>query len=179
MTEARKSSAAFVLGRDTGLFGRWLRLICGVLLLGGISWAVMADAPPPGFYGAAALFFVVVTVLYLAAYYLLSEGFFAKANSWINTLILVGPPVVVFVLDLGPDALQVGLWLYVAVSLIANFVMRYGGCEVVGIPALILRRKYTVYCPLNAVDVVDKVIGERKGNDVRSRDRSSRPTPFS
>ncbi len=162
MTEVRKSGATFILGRDAGRLGRWLRLIGGVLLLGGILWDVIADAPPPGFYGATALYFVAVNGVYLAAYYLLGETFFVRANAWINTLILVGPPLGVFILDLGPDALQVGLWLYVAVSLIANFAMSYGGCEVVGIPALVLRRKYTVYCPLNAVDVVEKAVAERK-----------------
>ena len=74
----------------------------------------------------------------------------------------------VFVLDLGPDAFQVGLWLYVAASLIANFFASYGGCEIVGFPSLLLGRKYTVYCPMNAVDVVDKAIAERKAHDVRS-----------
>jgi hypothetical protein len=167
MTEVRKSSATFVLGRDVGLFGRWLRLIGGVLLLGGILWDEVADPPPLGFYGATALYFVVVTGIYLVGYYLLSEGVFARANAWINTLILVGPPVMVFVLDLGPDAFQVGLWLYVGVSLIANFVMSYGGCEVVALPSLILRRKYTVYCPMNAVDVVEKAVVERKARTNR------------
>ena len=113
------------------------------------------------------MYFVAVTGVYLVAYYLLGDGFFARTNAWINTLILVGPPVVVFILDLGPDAFQVGLWLYVAVSLIANFMMSYGGCEVVGIPSLILRRKYTVYCPLNAVDAVEKAVTERKARTNR------------
>ena len=75
MIEARESSAAFVLGRDAGLFGGWLRLIAGVLLFGGIVWDVMADAPPLSFYGATALYFVAVTGVYLVAYYLLGEGF--------------------------------------------------------------------------------------------------------
>jgi hypothetical protein len=167
MTEAHKSSARFVLGRDAGLFGRWARLVVGVLLLGGILWDVISDAPPSGFYGATAMYFVAVTGVYLVAYYLLGDGFFARTNAWTNAVILVGPPVVVFILDLGPDAFQVGLWLYVAVSLIANFVMSYGGCEVVGIPSLILRRKYTVYCPLNAVDVVEKAVTERKARTNR------------
>ena len=77
MTEVRKASETFVLGRDAGLFGRWLRLIGGMLLLGGILWDVVADAPPLGFYGATALYFVVVTGIYLVVYYLLGEGFLA------------------------------------------------------------------------------------------------------
>jgi hypothetical protein len=168
MTEARKQASTFVLGRDAGRLGRGLRLIVGVLLLSGILWDVMADAPPRGFYGATALYFVVVTGVYFVAHYLLGEGVFARVNPWISTLILIGPPVAVFVLDLGPDVFQVGLWLYVAASLIANFFASYGGCEIVGFPSLLLGRKYTVYCPINAVDVVDKAIAERKANDVRS-----------
>ena len=48
MTEARKQASTFVLGRDAGRLGRGLRLIVGVLLLSGILWDVIADAPPRG-----------------------------------------------------------------------------------------------------------------------------------
>ncbi len=91
MTEARKQASTFVLGRDAGRLGRVLRLIVGVLLLSGILWDVMANAPPRGFYGATALYFVVVTGVYFVAHYLLGEGVFARMNPWISTLILIGP----------------------------------------------------------------------------------------
>ena len=40
--------------------------------------------------------------------------------------------------------------------------MSYGGCEVMAIPSLIFRRRYVVYCRYNVVDVVDKVVADRK-----------------
>jgi hypothetical protein len=36
--------------------------------------------------------------------------------------------------------------------------MSYGGCEVVAIPSLIFRTRYTLYCPYNAVDVVENAL---------------------
>src|SRR5712692_4391945 len=40
-------------------------------------------------------------------------------------------------------------WLLAALS-------SYGGCEVVAFPSLLFRRHYTVYCPLNAIDLVER-----------------------
>lgn len=74
---------------------------------------------------------------------------------------LIGPPTLVLALSLGPSAFQLALALYIAISLVFNFVMSYGGCEVMAIPSLVFRRRYVVYCPWNVVDVVDKVIEER------------------
>ena len=42
------------------------------------------------------------------------------------------------------------------------FIMSYGGCEVIAIPSLIFGQRYVVYCPWNAVDLVDKVIADHK-----------------
>jgi hypothetical protein len=50
------------------------------------------------------------------------------------------------------------LSLYVTVSIVVVVFVRYGGCEVVGIPALLVRRRHVVYCPWNTVDLVDKAI---------------------
>ena len=45
---------------------------------------------------------------------------------------------------------------YFSTSLLFSAFAGYGGCEVVAIPSLIFRRWYTVYCPLNAIDVVER-----------------------
>jgi uncharacterized protein DUF6410 len=34
--------------------------------------------------------------------------------------------------------------------------MAYGDCEVVALPGLLFRRHYTVYCPLNVIDLVER-----------------------
>jgi Family of unknown function (DUF6410) len=46
--------------------------------------------------------------------------------------------------------------LYLSVSLIVAALSSYGGCEVVAFPGLLLRRHSTVYCPLNAIDLVER-----------------------
>jgi hypothetical protein len=54
------------------------------------------------------------------------------------------------------------LLLYVGVSLIFSFFMRYGGCEVMSIPGLVFGSRHTVYCPLNVVDAVEKAVIDRE-----------------
>ncbi len=175
MSEEHKPGSAFTLGLDAGLFGRWARLVLGALVpLIVIVRQLVTQPPSLGFYGATALYFIAALVLYLAAHYFLGERLFARVNPWITTLILVGPPVVVLVLGLGPEAFQLGTALYIAVSLIFNFAMGYGGCEVAAIPSLILGRRYVIYCPWNAVDVVDKAVAERKGRSERERTEVTR-----
>ena len=53
-----------------------------------------------------------------------------------------------------PPATQVAMGLYISASLMLTFFMRYGGCEVVVLPSVLLNRRYTMYCPYNAVDAV-------------------------
>ena len=48
------------------------------------------------------------------------------------------------------------------IGAIVSFFMRYGGCEVLSIPGLVFGTRYTVYCPLNAVDVVEKTVIDRQ-----------------
>ncbi len=63
----------------------------------------------------------------------------------------------------GLATLIVGLLgLYIGVSLIFSFFIRYGGCEVMSIPGLIFGTRYTVYCPLNVVDAVENAVIDRE-----------------
>ena len=49
-----------------------------------------------------------------------------------------------------------------ALSFILQRRIRYGGCEVVALPILLSKRRYTTYCiPLVALDAVEKVVVER------------------
>ncbi|KAA3644027.1 MAG: hypothetical protein DWQ07_18095 [Chloroflexi bacterium] len=158
-----ESTKKFTLGLDAGYIGRWARLILGgIIPLWTIASIFISQRPSFSFYLETLIYFIVVFVVYLAAHYFLGERLLAKVNPWIGTLILVGPPTVALVLGLGPSAFQMGLALYIAISLIFNFIMSYGGCEVMAIPSLIFGQRYVVYCPWNAVDVLDKVIADRK-----------------
>ena len=153
----------FTLGLDVGLFGRWVRLITGsVVPIVSIIYMFATNKPSLSFYGEAGLYFVGIFAIYLAAHFFLGERLLARANPWVGAILLVGPPVVILIFGLGPNPFQLALALYIAISLTFNFVMSYGGCEVMALPSLIFRRRYTVYCPYNVVDVLDKVIADRK-----------------
>lgn len=161
-----RGSSIFKLGRDAGLFGRWMRLIFGVAapfyILVSDLWG---KSLPSVFFLEILLWFAVVLVIYLAAHYFLGERLFSRVNPWISTLILVGPVILVSIFPLGPAPFRIALALYIIVSLAFNFVMSYGGCEVMAIPSLVFRHRYVVYCPWNVLDVVDKAIRERKSGD--------------
>ena len=157
-----ETTSKFTVGLDARLFGRWLRLIVGAIVPL-VSIARQFITGPPlslNFYMAVALYFIVILGVYLAAHYFLGEQLFAKVNPWVSTIILVGPPVVILIFQLGPGAFQLALALYIAISLIFNFIMSYGGCEVAAIPSFIFRRKYVVYCPWNVIDVVENAVVE-------------------
>lgn len=158
-----ETKKGFTLGLDAGYLGRWTRLILGgIIPLWSMITIFIQQRPSIRFYFEAAFFFAVILAAYLAAHYYLGERLLAKINPWIGTFILVGPPTAVLLMRLGPSSFQIGLALYISISLIFNYVMSYGGCEVMAIPSLVFRRRYVVYCPWNVVDVVDKVIAERK-----------------
>jgi hypothetical protein len=40
--------------------------------------------------------------------------------------------------------------------MLVQAVIGYGGCEVVGIPTLILRRRYRIYCAFSGADLVER-----------------------
>ncbi len=86
------------VGLDVGILGRWSRLGMGALILAPIVEQLLRDSGPSRsveFYGEAILYLAGIVVAYLAVYYLLGEKLFARANPWINTLILVGPAIVI------------------------------------------------------------------------------------
>ena len=149
------------LGRDVGMVGRWFRLISG----GGLSGYVLyhaAHASSATEVAELALYFVATLTAYMAAQFFLGERLLVKVNAWLRTVILLGPLVVILGLQLGPDVFHHALLLYVGVSLIFSFFMHYGGCEVMSVPGLIFGSRYTVYCPLNAVDAVEKAVMDRE-----------------
>ena len=132
------------------------------------------------FYNRSGLYFFGILVGYLAIYRFLGERAFAKMNPWLNTLILVGPAFVVSWWSIAvspwtglflPSGLSFGMLLYVGVSFILQWKIRYGGCEVVALPIMILRRRYTTYCvPLVALDAAEKAIIDRRMSRRRESD---------
>ena len=152
------------LGRDAGIIGRGFRLIAGGATVG---YVVVYSAHVPSITGLTelTLYFAATLAAYTAATYLLGQRLLAISNAWLRTAILLGPLAVIFALQLGPDVFHQAILLYIGISLIFSFFMRYGGCEVMSIPSLLFGTRHTVYCPLNVVDVVEKAVVDRKYTD--------------
>jgi diacylglycerol kinase len=55
----------------------------------------------------------------------------------------------------------VGASLYIGVSLVVEAVIGYGGCEIAGIPTLMLQQRYTIYCLLNSADLAERAMRHR------------------
>lgn len=151
----------FVIGKEVGTLGRWFRLILGLYLSALVTIVPLLDDPASTtdtvrFLGSVGAYMLVVLAIYMLAFYLLGERVLASTDPWIGALIFLGPLVLVGGLGLGPAAFQIAIGLYYSISSIFNFAMSYGGCEVVAIPSLIFRKRYTLYCPYNAVDIVEK-----------------------
>ena len=154
-----EKTSDFTIGLDARLVGRISRLILGGLLpLIVIIRELVLSRVSLEFLSVAGLYFVAIFAIYMAAHYFLGERLLARTNPWVGTLILVGPPSLALMLGLGPSTFQVGLAVYISISLIFNFVISYGGCEVMAIPSLLFRRKYVVYCPWNVVDIAEKAV---------------------
>lgn len=155
--------SGMVIGLEVGTLGRWFRLIIGLYLSALVTVIPLAEEPirapqTLAFLGSVGLYTTGILALYTLAFYLLGERILAHTDPWFGTLIFLGPVVLLGGLGLGPAPFQVAIGLYYSVSSIFNFAMSYGGCEVVAIPSLIFRKRHTLYCPYNAVDVVEKAI---------------------
>ena len=47
--------------------------------------------------------------------------------------------------------------VYIVLSFILQWRIKYGGCEVVALPIILFKKRYTTYCmPLVALDAVEK-----------------------
>lgn len=176
MTSKEQQSTYGVLGLDVGWFGRWSRLAWGLLILVPTAFALLQDFTSSGislaFVGLTLFWFIFIVAAYSFVYWVLGERLFATVNPWINTAILVIPAFALawweFTLSplTGirlPMGLQLAMGLYIGISFILQWRIKYGGCEVVAIPILLFKRRYTTYCiPLVAADAVEKAIVDRK-----------------
>ena len=162
MSEIVGSEKSFgKLGRDVGRVGRWFRLISGGVLSGYVIYHA-AQASSLNTIAELALYFVATLSTYMAAEFLLGDRLFSKTGAWPRTAILLGPLVAIFAFELGPHVFHHAILLYMGVSLIFSYFMRYGGCEVMSIPGLVFGSRHTVYCPLNVVDAVEKTVSDRE-----------------
>lgn len=152
------------VGREIWPAGRVARVLAGVLFLA----AAFGTAATFHLLSLAGLLGIAATVVVAAAVYTVGIGvflepFLARADPWLAALALVLPLGVVAALPFLPSSIAVGLDTFVALSLLTQAVIGYGGCEIVSIPTLVLRRRFTVYCALNGVDLVERWLRARAG----------------
>jgi hypothetical protein len=169
----------FTIGYDVRIVGRLARLVGGLIpLILILMDIIILDNPIPKvapliLLRDTGLYLIAVTIAYATVYSLLSDRFLdwlGRVNPWIPTAILVGPPIAVMVLSLGPDAFRLGLGMYVTASAILAAAMSYGGCEVVALPTLLFKRRYVVYCPYNIVDVIEEAfVQSGQQSDAKNR----------
>lgn len=160
---ARSAEKAFVLGYDLGSVGTWLRLAFGVMLSGYLLVRELEeDVTDLGVLAAVTGWFLAITVAYLVAFWLLGPRVLARRSPWVGTIILYGPVLLLAYLDVA-DTVALAAGLYIAISTLVVVFIRYGGCEVIGIPSLLLRRRYVVYCPWNLhSDLSDKLLADSR-----------------
>ena len=171
------------LGLDVGVIGRWSRLIWGLFILLPLAFSISQSfgssnpelnitgeyysfSDPVNFYTLTVFYFITILVAYTAVYWYLGDRFLKRTNAWINTLIFVGPAFLVAWLPIAgvalPVTLRLAMLLYIGISFIIQWKIKYGGCEVVSVPILLFKKRYETYCiPLVAIDAVEKAIVDR------------------
>jgi hypothetical protein len=160
------ANKSFILGHDLGAVGRGSRIVIGLL---GCAWAVSISIRMD-ILVESTLYVVAIAFAYLAAHRLLGERVLGRMNPWVGTVLLVGPAVAIPGIQALPLELRVGMVAYFTSSLFLNAAANYGGCEVLALPSLLFRRWYTVYCPLNVIDIAERAFaGETAGRAPETR----------
>ncbi len=134
---------------EARIVGRILRLLVGGLIAVGFAAAnpdIVLSEP-----GALAVSLAGVVIFYILYTILMGNRVLTKVNPWVGALIMDWPLIVIWIVVLGhlpgiPTPLILAVFLYFGISLIISGITKYGGCEVVTIPGLILRKRYNVAC---------------------------------
>jgi hypothetical protein len=87
---------------------------------------------------------------------LLGDRVLSRIDPWLATVLVLIPVAVASSLPWTPDVVSLGLLLWLGASMVVQAITGYGGCEVVAVPMLALRRRDTIYCGLNPVDAVER-----------------------
>ena len=161
------------LGIGIGFFGRWIRLFYGGIILVSLLVQSAQDiiAGSLSFYATSYLYLLLIVAAYTLSYYVLGARVLSKSGI-LNTIIFVAPAILTILWNpaiskytgiILPGPFIFAMVLYFGFSLILQWRLKYGGCEVVAVPILLLKKRYATYCiPLVAVDAVEKVVADRK-----------------
>ncbi len=139
----------FTIGRQVGGCGRWTRFVLGLLGLVYIGTEVAHLGPSALLLERLAGGLLLTTALYIVLFWLLGER---VSQPWLRTVIFWLPALFILL----PGGWGLGVLLYWSVACLLTALVSYGGCEVVALPSLLFRRYYTVYCPLNAIDLIER-----------------------
>ena len=148
----------FAIGQQIGVCGRCTRVVLGLLLLASIVTQVVQSGPSVGLIGQIAGGLLLTAVLYVVLFWQLGDRLH---HPWLRTVIFWLPAAFIPFLFLISGGWGIGALLYLSVSLIVAALSSYGGCEVVALPSLLFRRHCTVYCPLNAIDLIERRYTQR------------------
>jgi|SRR5690242_12227229 uncharacterized protein DUF6410 len=161
MSSSRRASD-FVVGRDLGQVGRLVRVLAGLLNLAA-ALSVLSFMRPitPADLAQVGLAAAVTAAVYTVAVATLGQQLLPRIDPWLAALLLVLPLAVLFLLPFTPDWITVGAFLFIAISQFVQAAIGYGGCEIVGIPTLVLRKRHTIYCALNGADIVERWLQAR------------------
>jgi hypothetical protein len=140
------------VGRDLLPVGRSIRIVAGLALLATTVLTSLQFGGSPGVLVGIAAVFVACVVGYTLLVWLLGERLFRNGDPWLLAILVVAPALVLF---LFPAQLAIGYDAFLGISMVAQAVAGYGGCEIIGIPTLFVRRRYTVYCAMNGGDFVE------------------------
>ena len=152
------------VGRDLFPGGRVVRLLAGLLFLASVADSLLMDAAGPlswWLLGLLAMVFTLAAAGYTALVAVLGERVLTRVDPWLAAVILYAPLAVILTLPFVPAWAAVGAGLYIGVSLVVEAVIGYGGCEIAGIPTLLLHRRYTIYCLFNSADLAERALRDR------------------
>jgi hypothetical protein len=151
----------FTIGRQVGVCGRWTRFVLGLLGLVYIGTQVVHLGLSAVLLERLAGSLLLTTALYIVLFWLLGER---VSQPWLRTVIFWLPAVFILL----PGGWGLGVLLYWSVACLLTALVSYGGCEVVALPSLLFRRYSTVYCPLNAIDLLERRY-TRPGNEAEDQ----------
>src|SRR5579862_9611778 len=129
------------IGRDLLPVGRSVRIVAGLALLASTVLSSLHFGGSPSVLGATAAVFVVCVVGYTAVVWRLGERLFSRGDPWLLAILLVAPALILF---LFPAQLATGYDAFLGISMVVQAAIAYGGCEIMSIPTLFVRRRYTV-----------------------------------
>ena len=152
----KSEQRGFAVGQEVGSCGRCTRVVLGLLGLVYIGGSVAQSGLSAALLGQIGGSLLLTAILYIALFWVLGARVLSHLHPWIRTGIFWGPMLFIPLLLLISWGWGFGMLLYLSVTLIVGGLTSYGGCEVVALPSLLFRRHYTVYCPLNAIDLVER-----------------------